>query len=124
MLKPFNLDWNDVEDVVPMHDIMQRVLVKRRPQSNNYRQAWLCRGKTAQEVESAFKKALTLHVAKTTTVLELFKDIQTEQDRITEYQHSPFYPLVNVLNENGSKDGDMLEDVFRHQIFNWLGASP
>ncbi|CAG8957904.1 hypothetical protein HYFRA_00000245 [Hymenoscyphus fraxineus] len=61
ILKPRGLSWDDVEDVIPMHGALQRLLEKRRPQSNNHRHTWLCRGKTTKQLEEALKEALTRH---------------------------------------------------------------
>ncbi|KAG9243562.1 hypothetical protein BJ878DRAFT_568345 [Calycina marina] len=61
VLSLLGLSWNDVEDVVPMHGTLQRFLEKRRPQSNNHRHTWLCRGKTTKQLEEALKEALTRH---------------------------------------------------------------
>jgi aryl carrier-like protein len=60
-LYPFGLSWDDVEDVVPLHDTLNRFMKKRRPQSNNHRHGWICRGKSASEVEGAFKLAFIWH---------------------------------------------------------------
>ncbi|CAG8975463.1 hypothetical protein HYALB_00004779 [Hymenoscyphus albidus] len=61
ILKPRGLSWDDVEDVIPMHGTLQRLLEKRRPQSNNHRHTWLCRGKTTKQLEEALREALTRH---------------------------------------------------------------
>ncbi|KAF4632901.1 hypothetical protein G7Y89_g5223 [Cudoniella acicularis] len=61
VLTPLGLAWNDVEDVVPMHGNLARLLTRRRPQSNNHRHAWLVRDSTIPEVTKAIKKALANH---------------------------------------------------------------
>lgn len=58
VLQPFGLSWDDVEDVVPMHGTLQRLLEKRRPQSNNHRHTWLCRGKTTNQLEETRRQPL------------------------------------------------------------------
>jgi len=61
ILLPLGLSWNDVEDIIPMHPALKRLLERRRPQSNNHRRTWLCRGKTVKELEEALQKALAHH---------------------------------------------------------------
>jgi hypothetical protein len=60
-LSPFGLSWDDVEDIMPLHDTLNRFLKRRSPQSNNHRHGWICRGKSASEVEEAFKLVFIRH---------------------------------------------------------------
>ena len=53
-----------------MHGTLQRLLEKRRPQSNNHRHTWLCRGKTTKQLEEALKEALTHHSILRAMVIE------------------------------------------------------
>jgi hypothetical protein len=61
VLSPVGLAWDDVEDIVPMHGNLDRILTCQRPQSHNHRHAWLVRDSTVLDVASAIKKALTNH---------------------------------------------------------------
>jgi acyl-CoA synthetase (AMP-forming)/AMP-acid ligase II len=61
ILSPLGLAWDDVEDIIPMHGNLARVLTRQRPQSHNHRHAWLVRDSTVPEVASAIKKALRNH---------------------------------------------------------------
>ena len=61
VLSPLGLAWDDVEDIVPMHGNLARILTCQRPQSHNHRHAWLVRDSTIPDVASAIKKALTNH---------------------------------------------------------------
>ena len=61
VLSPLGLSWDDVEDIVPMHGTLRRLLERRRPQSNNHRHTWLCRGKSVQDLEGALEKSLAHH---------------------------------------------------------------
>lgn len=70
ILEPLGLSWNDVEDVIPMHPTLQRLLEKRRPQSNNHRHTWICRGKTTKDLENALKEALSRHSILRAMVIE------------------------------------------------------
>lgn len=62
VLNPLGLSWQDVQDVLPMQDHMEWLLLRQsRRQSSNHRHAWLCRGRTVSEVEAAVKSSLTNH---------------------------------------------------------------
>lgn len=75
VLKPLGLSWNDVEAVFAMQDHMQRLLRRWRPQSNNIRQTWLCRGKSTLEVVNAIKKSLEHHPVMRSMVIKQDSDV-------------------------------------------------
>ena len=60
-LAPLGLDWNDVQDVIPMNGTQETFVKYRRPQTSNHRHAWLCPGTTLQELETAIIGAVTHH---------------------------------------------------------------
>lgn len=57
------------------------------------------------------------------SVLKFLQRLQDEQHFLTKFSAAPVQGLVGALNENGSKDGDMYEEVMRRQEFNWLPSS-
>nr|POF01368.1 putative acyl-coa synthetase yngi [Quercus suber] len=54
------------------------------------------------------------------TVLSFMKQLQEEQELLTTHQHAPFTDVVDALNQDRSGDGDVMVDIWRRQIFNWL----
>ncbi|KAH7348361.1 hypothetical protein BKA65DRAFT_594211 [Rhexocercosporidium sp. MPI-PUGE-AT-0058] len=60
-LEPLGLDWNDVQDVIPMNSTQETFLKYRRPQTSNHRHAWLCPGTSMQELQTAIEGAVTHH---------------------------------------------------------------
>ncbi|PVH71342.1 acetyl-CoA synthetase-like protein, partial [Cadophora sp. DSE1049] len=60
-LAPLGLDWNDVQDVIPMNGTQETFVKYRRPQTSNHRHAWLCPGTSIQELEKAIIGAITHH---------------------------------------------------------------
>jgi hypothetical protein len=69
------LSWDDVEDVVPLHDTLARFTKRRRPQSNNHRHGWICRGKSPSEVEEAFKLGFIRHPIMRSMAIEYDQDL-------------------------------------------------
>jgi hypothetical protein len=39
---------------------------------------------------------------------------------LNEHAHAPYYALVQELNKGEGRDGDVMEEVLRRQMFNWL----
>ncbi|KAH9210763.1 hypothetical protein DL95DRAFT_370521 [Leptodontidium sp. 2 PMI_412] len=60
-LAPLGLDWNDVQDVIPMNTTQETFLKYRRPQTSNHRHAWLCPGTSMEELQNAIEGAVTHH---------------------------------------------------------------
>ncbi|KAG4432029.1 hypothetical protein IFR05_012493 [Cadophora sp. M221] len=60
-LAPLGLDWNDVQDVIPMNATQETFLKYRRPQTSNHRHAWLCPGTSMEELQTAIERAVTHH---------------------------------------------------------------
>ncbi|KAK5936785.1 NRPS [Knufia obscura] len=60
-LKPLGLDWEDVQDVLPMYSFQEHYLRKRRPQSNNHRHAWVCSRTNLQNARRAIEGTLSRH---------------------------------------------------------------
>ncbi|KAK0099513.1 hypothetical protein ONS96_008351 [Cadophora gregata f. sp. sojae] len=60
-LAPLGLDWNDVQDVIPMNGTQETFVKYRRPHTSTHRHAWLCPGTTIQELETALIAAVTHH---------------------------------------------------------------
>ena len=60
-LAPLGLDWNEVQDVIPMNGTQETFVIYRRPQTSNHRHAWLCPGTSLQELETAIIGAVTHH---------------------------------------------------------------
>jgi hypothetical protein len=60
-LKPLELGWKDVEDVIPMNGVQEMFLKKQRPQSNNHRHAWFCSNTSISELQTALEGALAHH---------------------------------------------------------------
>jgi hypothetical protein len=60
------------------------------------------------------------------TVLELLSRLQNDQREYNKYQHTPYYSLTDKMNEGENKDGDVVEEFMRRQLFNWLpgGSKP
>jgi len=69
--------------------------------------------------------ATIVPVEKDLTVLDILRKLQAEQAGPNEHSHAPYYSLLKELNASEGKDGDMMEEVLRRQIFNWLpGGAP
>lgn len=51
------------------------------------------------------------------TVLQLLQHLQSEQTLLNKYAHAPFDDVINSLDK---QDGEVMLDVWRRQIFNWL----
>jgi hypothetical protein len=54
------------------------------------------------------------------TVLQLLRRSHREQVDLNRHQNAPLYAVMEQLNSDGGKDGDVVEEILRRQIFNWL----
>lgn len=58
------------------------------------------------------------------SVLGYLQRLESEQAMITQHALAPFGDVVAKLNENQYGDGDVMREVTRRQIFNWLPRAP
>jgi hypothetical protein len=64
--------------------------------------------------------AVVVNVSSTDTIGQMLLKLQKEQSGINMYSHAPYDQLIDRLNEGDSKDGDVVVEIIRRQIFNWL----
>jgi hypothetical protein len=57
------------------------------------------------------------------SVADLLKRLQAEQLELNKHAYAPLDALVAALNAEKEPSGDLIEGVFRRQIFNWLPKS-
>ncbi len=63
------------------------------------------------------------------TILSVLARLQDEQQLLNKHAFAPRRQLVEALNagtstETGMKDGEVMVDAFKRQIFNWLPTAP
>jgi hypothetical protein len=60
-LAPLGLNWEDVEDVIPMNPMQDIFMKYRRPQTSNHRHAFIALGSTISSLRIALESALAHH---------------------------------------------------------------
>jgi aryl carrier-like protein len=95
VLVTLGLTWEDVEDVIPMHDAMERLLKRRRPQSNNHRHGWLCRNATISQVQAALKGSLI-------SSYHAINGGSSQEQLASSCNHSPYRHIL-VASHQGSR---------------------
>jgi len=80
---------------------------------------------SAMEVDGPTVQSIVLSIgiSKGASTLDLLRKIQDQQSAITQHAQAPFLDIVSKLNESGKGDGDIMYDITRRQIFNWLPSS-
>lgn len=92
-----------------------------------YLQEWQAsRLPSAMEVDGPTVQliCMAIETSREETALSLLRRTQAEQADINKHAHAPFDDIIARLNEDGSGDGDVMSDIRRRQIFNWLPGSP
>lgn len=81
---------------------------------------------SAMEVDGPMVQAVVMAIAVSdgASTLDFLHRIQEEQMTINQHAQAPFMNIVAKLNESGEGDGDIMYDVWRRQIFNWLPFLP
>ncbi|KAG4433661.1 hypothetical protein IFR05_010849 [Cadophora sp. M221] len=54
------------------------------------------------------------------TLIEMMGRMQVQQLDLNKHSAAPYLSVIEKLNAGGRGDGDMMEEVLRRQIFNWL----
>lgn len=67
---------------------------------------------------------MAIETSREESALSLLQRTRAEQADINRHAHVPFDDIIARLNEDGSGDGDVMFDIWRRQIFNWLPGSP
>lgn len=81
---------------------------------------------SAMEIDGPMVQSIVLaiEVSQGASTLAFLRKIQDEQSAINHHTQAPFLDIVAKLNEAGKGDGDIMYDITRRQLFNWLPSIP